>query len=285
MQTRNSPSIQSLHRLAKEASISDFENMSKANLFHQLQRQCNIARLLRVDERNKKRKAESMSPDESNSELIDLSQTQNNHSSSSSSSSSPLKRLRLNKYDPIMLTPLPKKAPTFKFVRPNGTAVRFALDTLIDYLVSSGEFYDPETRIPFSDEDLSQIDQLAQNASLDKPSVLTAKNDTQFYNDARFHRDAIQGLERCAGEVIGDILNIVETCDPDDAQMQLVMREFPSFLDYYRQLRDADPVYATECLRQWKLLIQGPPNRPYIDEYGLLHAVCHFLKCVEECLI
>lgn len=32
------------------------------------------------------------------------------------------------------------------------------------------------------------------------------------------------GLERCAGEVIADMLDIVENYDPDEAQMQLVMR-------------------------------------------------------------
>lgn len=31
-------------------------------------------------------------------------------------------------------------------------------------------------------------------------------------------------LERCAGEVVTDILEIIETYEPDDAQMQLVMR-------------------------------------------------------------
>ena len=33
------------------------------------------------------------------------------------------------------------------------------------------------------------------------------------------------GLERCAGEVITDMLEIVETCDPDEAQMQIALRE------------------------------------------------------------
>jgi hypothetical protein len=31
-------------------------------------------------------------------------------------------------------------------------------------------------------------------------------------------------LERCAGEVITDMLDIVENYEPDEAQMQLVMR-------------------------------------------------------------
>ena len=36
--------------------------------------------------------------------------------------------------------------------------------------------------------------------------------------------DMCEGLERCAGEVVTDMLEIVETYDEDEAQMQLVMR-------------------------------------------------------------
>jgi len=32
------------------------------------------------------------------------------------------------------------------------------------------------------------------------------------------------GLERCAGEVVSDILDIIENCEPDEAEMRLVMR-------------------------------------------------------------
>ena len=32
------------------------------------------------------------------------------------------------------------------------------------------------------------------------------------------------GLERCAGEVVTDMLTIIENCEPDEAQMRLVMR-------------------------------------------------------------
>lgn len=103
-----------------------------------------------------------------------------------------------------------------------------------------------------------------------------------------------KGLERCAGEVIADMLEIVETCDPDDAQMQIVMRnafqnkishcschfsfnylhvhnaEFPTFLDYYRQIREVEPEYAAKCMTHWKLFMQGPPNKPNKDDYGLI---------------
>ena len=34
----------------------------------------------------------------------------------------------------------------------------------------------------------------------------------------------LSGLERCAGEVVTDMLTIIENCEPDEAQMRLVMR-------------------------------------------------------------
>ncbi|RYH13733.1 hypothetical protein EON65_34945 [archaeon] len=70
--------------------------------------------------------------------------------------------------------------------------------------------------------------------------------------------------------MITDILEVIETCDPDDAQMQLVMVEFPMFLDYYRQLRDGDAQYASKCMAHWRLFLEGPPNKPNRDQYGLL---------------
>ena len=83
------------------------------------------------------------------------------------------------------------------------------------------------------------------DAGLQKPSVLQAKNNIASYSEAKFRRDALLGnintvelmnmsklincvwfiaIERCAGEVITEILEVVENYDPDEAQMQLVMR-------------------------------------------------------------
>lgn len=58
--------------------------------------------------------------------------------------------------------------------------------------------------------------------------------------------------------------------------------EFPTFLDYYRQIRDADPAYASKCNSHWRLFMQGPPNRPNKDECGLINVVCHFFKGCDE---
>ena len=66
----------------------------------------------------------------------------------------------------------------------------------------------PETRLEFSDADLKQIDQLAAAAQLGKASVLAAKMDPSRFTDAHFRRDAISGLERCAGELVADMLKV-----------------------------------------------------------------------------
>lgn len=110
------------------------------------------------------------------------------------------------------------------------------------------------------------------------------------------------------------MLFTVEECDPDEAEMRLLMRgknnthniyifcefffflkyldlsslflchpqqisninpfliaEFPSFAEYYGQLREADPAFAKQSMAAWKIYLKGPPNRPTKDEYGLLH--------------
>jgi hypothetical protein len=103
----------------------------------------------------------------------------------------------------------------------------------------------------------------AKKAGFNKPSVLEKKKNPSAFADMKFRRDAllgryysaplvwvavlfvgcccvdsivslshsssicnvsIVGLERCAGEVVTDMLNIIETCDPDEAQMRLIMR-------------------------------------------------------------
>jgi hypothetical protein len=184
-----------------------------------------------------------------------------------------------------MFVPLKKKS-IWKFHRPNGGVVAFNADSLADFMLATGDFSDPETRIPFSDENLREIDTiLAKSATAGgktRASVLEAKHNPGAYEEARHRRDALEGLERCAGDVIADILNIVETADPDDAQMRLMINELPVFADFYRQLFEADQAYARQCLEHWTRFIAGPPNAPNTDMYGLIDCVKHYLAMCGE---
>jgi hypothetical protein len=172
------------------------------------------------------------------------------------------------------------KRPTFNFYRPNGSYVAFNIDSLVQYILSTGDFSDPETRIPFSDDDLERIDRLAHDEALGCPSVLAARRDPHAFSDLKFRRDALLGLERCAGEVISDMLTVIETCDPDEAQMRLLLREFPAFLDLYRQMVEADTEYALNSMRHWRLYLRGPPNCPNEDDYGLLDLTLTLMETI-----
>eukprot|EP00604_Paraphysomonas_vestita_P000853 CAMPEP_0174818174 /NCGR_PEP_ID=MMETSP1107-20130205/805_1 /TAXON_ID=36770 /ORGANISM="Paraphysomonas vestita, Strain GFlagA" /LENGTH=261 /DNA_ID=CAMNT_0016029671 /DNA_START=520 /DNA_END=1305 /DNA_ORIENTATION=+ len=149
-------------------------------------------------------------------------------------------------------------------------------------MLATGDFTDPASRLPFSDEDLQMIDAIALKAKLSKQSVVNAKkNNIQLYADKKFKRDALQGLERCAGEVVSEMLALVEDSDPEEAQMKLLMTEFPAFADLFNQIKYADPQFATQCNRSWLLYLKGPPNHPTKDPYGLLKIILHFLKCCD----
>jgi hypothetical protein len=280
--------------------------MPKHDLYKKLTEKYNYERLLRAEARSRRnqiikpsRKRNSSSLDSEDNDEKEIIQQSSAHESSTSNSSSSAppkpKKIKLNHLDPIMLTPILKKKKTFKFNRPNGSIVQFNVETLVDYLLSSGDFHDPETRLPFTDEQLKEIDGLAKELGLSKPSVYDAKRNDTHYHELKFRRDALLGLERCAGEVITDILELIEEADdPEEAQVQFVMSgkqhkycisrvflilfiiiilEFPSFLDYFRQIRDVDREYASKCISHWKSFIVGPPNNPNSDDHSGLMKV------------
>jgi hypothetical protein len=191
----------------------------------------------------------------------------------------------VNKVDPIMFVPL-KKTGVWKYSRPHGGVVAFNSDTLADFMLASGDFHDPETRIPFTEEHLSEIDAICakslKKGGTRRPSLVDARRNPQIYAAAKERRDALESLERCAGDVIADILKVIETADPDDAQLRLVLHELPVFADLYHQLREADSAYAHQCLDHWRAFIAGPPNHPNEDAYGLVDCVKHYLQMLHE---
>lgn len=188
MQTRSSPSLATLHRMAEQANLPDWEHLSKHDLHQRLQEQFDLERLQRASRRNVKGKRKRVDDDADAS-----SSTSNGPSKRSNTKKKPSEKT----FDPIMRCPLGKHV--YEFVRPNGTCSRFNVDSLVDYLIATGDFIDPESRLPFSDEDLRKIDKSAKKAGLKKKSVYEAKTTPEnkaHYADLTFRRDALLGLER-----------------------------------------------------------------------------------------
>jgi hypothetical protein len=155
------------NRLAEQAAIPEHKKMSKRHLYDRLKDQYDLDRLQRVEKRRNKQTKRSLS-EEKEEEIEDLNPSLS--SSSLVASSTPLpsnrhKKLRplrtkakCDDLDPIMRTPLGKNV--FTYVRPNGSFTRFNVDTLIDYMLETGDFTDPSSRLSFSDDDLKMIDDL-----------------------------------------------------------------------------------------------------------------------------
>ena len=63
------------------------------------------------------------------------------------------------KRDTVKIALLRKKLMLF-FNRFVGSAIVFNIESLVDFILATGDFSDPETRLPFSDQDLTEIDAL-----------------------------------------------------------------------------------------------------------------------------
>lgn len=87
-------------------------------------------------------------------------------------------------------------------------------------------------------------------------------------------------LERCASECVNKMLEIVESDDPEEGEMLLIMSVFPSFSDNYEQVRRNDSEYASHSMSHYIQYMKGPKNRPTVDRSGLLPIILDFLEDV-----
>lgn len=76
-------------------------------------------------------------------------------------------------FDPITREPLGKHV--FKYFRPNGTCVKYDAPTLAEYILSTGDFYEPISRLEFAADDLKRLDHCLEKAGFKKSSVYHGK--------------------------------------------------------------------------------------------------------------
>jgi hypothetical protein len=185
-------------------------------------------------------------------------------------------KVELNIYDPILLD---KLGPyTYNYTRPNGLIVVYNIESLIEYLLSSGKFIEPESQIKFSDTELKKIDDTAINYGMEYPSILDAKNNKQNYTEEILKRETLLSIERSCDEFITQMLNIIESNnETDDSEVILLTQVFPPFMDLFYKMEEIDDEYAYHCIENYMSFINGPKNRPTISRNGLLHTIINFL--------
>ena len=77
----------------------------------------------------------------------------------------------------------------------------------------------------------------------------------------------------------------IQVYDIEEAQMELMTRIFPTFQDLLRQLYEKDSAYGKEVLRDAKLFLKGPPNRPTKDRCSLLPMIFDFIDDTEKYIL
>lgn len=185
------------------------------------------------------------------------------------------------KTDPITLCDLGKNVFTTK--RSDGKkGTSFDVETLVNYILLSGDFTNPTTRVTFTESELKRLDKCANNAGLTLPSVRDLRDDLKYHEQRKqkkFRRDAMLGLDRCLGEVVGNMVDLIETCENAElGEIRLVTELFPLFSFYLRQISDVDSEFARQCVKHYREYTTGPPNKPINDAGGLKAPVLRFLE-------
>jgi hypothetical protein len=168
--------------------------------------------------------------------------------------------------DPITLEGLGEN--TFSFVTPHGNAIKYNIESLVEYITSSGDFRDPVTRFPLSPEDILNIDQqiAADESCLHLSSLKSIRENAHFYCIEKQKKEECQNLETCLGEMIVDMLDIIEspTMGPKTAELA-EMRMFMLFSEFdspFKLLKSLDVEQARHSLLCWLVFLRGPVKRP-----------------------
>merc|ERR1740117_2048227 len=97
--------------------------------------------------------------------------------------------------DPITLEPFSEH--TFLFIPPRGRPIKYNLDSLVSYVIKTGDFRDPVTRLPFTLEDIKTIDTSIKTANFQYPSLVEIISNRGRYETAQRQKEVLAGLESC----------------------------------------------------------------------------------------
>lgn len=114
----------------------------------------------------------------------------------------------------------------------------------------------------------------------DLPSVVQAKKNVKVYAAQKVKLEGIEGLKFFAGDFITKILNMMEDeeVEREDIEMALLLEIFPSLAEIYRHLNQLDKEYSVQIFQMFYDVLQGPPNKPTMDEHCILPIVHDFFK-------
>lgn len=157
--------------------------------------------------------------------------------------------------------------------------VQYNVETLVQYLLYTGDFKDPISRAALNAEDVASIDVCAASHGLPLPHLTPYFQQQREAAEAqtRNRRNTIISLEACIGEIVCDMLKVVETASLYSGNMRLAVL-LSEFEAPFAELKREDIEGARQALDGWKAFVRGPPKRPTTDRYGRVDQVLSGLE-------
>ena len=164
------------------------------------------------------------------------------------------------------------------------------MDSFLRYLHTTGDFIDPVTRLPLERDDIERIDIMKQKSNLtsfypsmielyDKKHNNNNNNNSNDKSNLIQRRQELQSMEACLGEIITDMLKLIEKkklINEDlEYKMLVIFSEFEAPFQAYK-LQNLEGSY--HALQSWISFIKGPSRKPTKNNSGLLHQAISFLK-------
>jgi len=88
----------------------------------------------------------------------------------------------------------------------------------------------------------------------------------------------LEGLERCVGEVVAQMIDTMETADSEEELQFGLVTRFHEFDHYFQQLKEADERCSIQCLDQYCELVRGPPNKLRENKFGAKEILLAFFE-------
>lgn len=156
-------------------------------------------------------------------------------------------------------------SPRFIFTTTQQTQVSYNASSLADYLIHTGQFVEPTTRSPITEEHLWELGEALTAAGQDKlrEALADAYARPEAYRAEKEKRDLMEALDRCVGEVVSGMLRLVEdeSHDDDDSgedEVRLCVL-LSHFSHFFSQLLDASggrEEVTLQCLDQYYRLLR-----------------------------
>lgn len=164
----------------------------------------------------------------------------------------------------------------------NPSFVYYNLDALVQYLIATGDFRDPKTREPYSDNFLKSIDKYKLKVGLKSKSVYKASTNKKIYKRKKEREEDLIILERCLDEVVSSMRSLMEIPQPNDPSLSLNSFHFPTYHRYFRNLLYKSHEYARQVLQNTIQIISGPEERPTPDPNKVKDFILQFIFTLES---